>query len=162
LIKLRDYVGGRPVRQADVRRLVHATRAANIFEMVDALASRQMAQAGRLLRHAIETDGEEPLGILSLLARRYRQLIQVKALQKAGVKPDQISQQIGAADWQVRRLLEQAGRQSQRGLHLALEHLLAADEAIKTGKCTDREAMDLLLAALARDAASAESAGGGR
>ena len=33
-------------------------------------------------------------------------------------------------------------------LQWALERILAADEAIKTGRCSDREALDILLAEL--------------
>ncbi len=150
LVKLRDYAGSeRNVTQADVRRLVPATRAANVFEMVDALAVGNAAQAGRLLRHALDVDGEEPLGLLALFGRRYRQLLQVKALQEAGTRTAEIARQLGQADWQVRRLVEQASRQNRERLLRALEQVLAADESIKTGKCTDREAMDILLAQLA-------------
>jgi DNA polymerase III subunit delta len=149
LLKLRDYVGGhKSVTQADVRRLVPATRAANVFDMVDALAVGNTGQAGRMLRHALDVDGEEPLGLLALFGRRYRQLLQVKALQAAGTRPDQLAHQMNQADWQIRRLLEQAQRQSRERLLRSLEYVLAADEAIKTGKCTDREAMDILLAQL--------------
>ncbi len=137
--------------QADVRRLVPATRAANVFDMVDALAGGHVGQAGRLLRHALDIDGEEPLGLLSLLGRRYRQLAQVKALQATGSRPEEIAKALGTADWQARRLQEQAGRLSRERIQRALEHLVSADEAIKTGKCSDREAMDILLAELAAD-----------
>lgn len=151
LIKLRDFTGGtRSVSQADVRRLVPATRAANVFEMVDALAAGHVAQAGRLLHHALEVDGEQPLGLLALFGRRYRQLIQAKALQAEGGSAIEIAGRLSAPDWQVRKLLEQARHQSIASLAWALERILAADEAIKTGKCSDREALDLLLAELSR------------
>jgi DNA polymerase III subunit delta len=153
LIKLRDYAGGKStVGQAAVRQLVPATRAANVFDMVDALASGNIGQAGRLLRHALDLDGEEPLGLLSLLGRRYRQLAQAKALQMGSSRADDAAKALGVADWQARRLLEQADRLSREQIRRTMEHLVAADEAIKTGKCSDREAMDILLAELATDA----------
>ena len=58
---------------------------------------------------------------------------------------------MGLPDWQARRLLEQAARQNPARLQRGLEHILAADESIKTGRCSDREAMDILLANLAED-----------
>ncbi len=149
LIKLRDFAGGRNVvRREVVRRLVSATRAANVFDMVDALAAGNAPQAGRLLRHAIDVDGEQPLGLLALLGRRFRQLIQAKALAGEGLRPAEIAAQLGQAEWQAGRLLEQASRQNESRLVRALERILAADEAIKTGKCADREALDILLAEL--------------
>ena len=149
LIKLRDFGGGGGVvRREIVRRLVSATRAANVFDMVDALAAGNAAQAGRLLHHAVDLDGEQPLGLLALLGRRFRQLIQAKALASEGLRPAEIAAQLGQAEWQAGRLLEQASRQDEGRLVRALESIVAADEAIKTGKCTDREALDILLAEL--------------
>ncbi len=149
LIKLRDFAGGQGIVQREaVRRLVPATRAANVFDMVDALAAGNAAQAGRLLQHAVDVDGEQPLGLLALLGRRFRQLIQAKALESEGFRPSEVATQLGQAEWQASRLLEQASRQDPAGLQRALEHILAADEAIKTGKCSDREALDILLAEL--------------
>jgi DNA polymerase III delta subunit len=45
-------------------------------------------------------------------------------------------------------LVSQANRHSFGRLEQAMELILAADEAIKTGKMSDREAMDVLLASL--------------
>jgi DNA polymerase-3 subunit delta len=71
-------------------------------------------------------------------------------LHSEGGSQADIAGQLGVADWQARKLLEQARHQSPERLIWALERILAADEAIKTGKCSDREAMDILLAELSR------------
>jgi hypothetical protein len=44
--------------------------------------------------------------------------------------------------------MTQANRLSFTRLETAMERILAADEAIKTGRWSDREAMDVLLAQL--------------
>jgi len=55
LHKLADYAGKeRTVTRADVRQLVPATRAANIFELVDALGIGDAPTAGRLMQHALD------------------------------------------------------------------------------------------------------------
>jgi len=149
LIKLADYAaGGKEVNSADVRRLVPATRTASVFELVDALGSGNMPAAGKLMQHVLDVDGEHPLRLLTMIGRQYRLLIQAKALQAAGVKPPDIAKTLNVADWTVPKLLAQAARHSFARLQRAMERVLAADEAIKTGQMGDREAMDLLLAEL--------------
>lgn len=149
LIKLAQYTAGtRPVTRADVRRLVPATRAANIFDLVEALGQDDATTAGRLLHHALDHDGEQPLRLLAMIARQYRLILLAKALQLAGRKPPDIARELGVQDWTVNRLLTQAGRHTFARLERNLEFIVAADEAIKTGRLTDREALDVLYAQL--------------
>lgn len=148
LIKFGDYAGGRTVTREDVRKLTPATRAASVFELVDALGAGNGPVAGRLLTHALGIDGEPPLRLLGMIARHYRQLIQLKALQAQGMRNAEIARTLGIFEWKVPGLVNQANRHSFARLEQAMERILAADESIKTGKTTDREAMDVLLAEL--------------
>jgi DNA polymerase-3 subunit delta len=149
LIKLADYAAGRPVKRGDVRLLVASTRAANIFELVDALGAGDAPSAARLMHHILDVDGEQPLIVLSMIGRQYRLLIQAKAMQAKASRPREVGQALGVPDWTASKLLSQAARYTFAGLRRSMEHVLAADEAIKTGKMSDREAMDVLLAQLA-------------
>jgi DNA polymerase-3 subunit delta len=149
LLKLADYAGKeRTITRADVRQLVPATRAANIFELVDALGMGDAPSAGRLMQHALDADGEQPLRLLGMIARQYRLIIQAKALQAQGVKPPEIARELNVQEWTAPKLVSQANRHTFARLERAMERILAADEAIKTGKLTDREAMDVLFAEL--------------
>ena len=148
LIKLGDYAGNRTVTREDVRLLVPATRAASVFDMVDMLGGGNGQQASRLMTHALDVDGEPPLRMLAVIARHYRQLIQLKAMQAQGVKQQEIGRALGIFDWKMGGMVNQANRHSFGRLEAAMEKILAADEAIKTGQMSDREAMDVLLAEL--------------
>ena len=148
LIKLGDYASGRTVTREDVRLLVPATRAASVFDMVDALGSGNGPLASRLMTHALDIDGEPPLRMLAMIARHYRQLLQLKAMQAQGIKQQEIARSLGIFEWKMGALAGQANRQSFARLEQAMERILQADEAIKTGKLSDREAMDVLLAEL--------------
>lgn len=148
LIKLADYAGDRTVTREDVRRLVAATRAASVFDLVDALGLGDAGIAGRLMQHTLDLDGEPPLRLLAMIARQYRLLIQVKTLQAQGARPPEIARTLNLGEWMVPRYVNQANRNSILRLTRAMERILAADEAIKTGKLGDREAMDILLAEL--------------
>ncbi len=125
-----------------------ATRVASVFDLVDALGWGNAALAGKLMTHALDVDGEPPLRLLAMIARHYRQLLQLKAMQAQGVKPPEIARTLGIFEWKMGSLTAQANRHSFGRLEQALERMLAADESIKTGKLTDREAMDVLLAEL--------------
>ena len=149
LIKLADYTAGkRAVTRADVRLLVAATRAASVFELVDALGLGDARAAGRLLQHALDVDGEPPLRVLAMIGRQYRLLIMAKSLQAQGFRPNEVAQELNVQEWTAPRLLEQASRHSFAQLQGHLELVLATDEGIKTGRFGDREGMDLLLAGL--------------
>jgi DNA polymerase-3 subunit delta len=100
------------------------------------------------MRHALDIDGEQPLRLLGMIARQYRLLIQAKALQAHGVKPPEMARTLNVADWTVPKLLNQASRHTFATLERGMARILAADEVIKTGKLSDREAMDVLLAEL--------------
>jgi len=151
LIKLADYAPDRTITREDVRRLVSATRAASVFEMVDALGLGEASTAGRLMKHALDADGEPPLRLIGMIARQYRLLIQAKALQAEGVRSPDFARALNVPDWTAPKLINQANRHSFAQLERAMAHILAADEAIKTGKLGDREAMDILLAELLSD-----------
>ena len=148
LVKLGDYAAGRMVSREDVRKLVPATRAASVFELVDALGMRESAVAGRQMQHALDVDGEQPLRLLAMIARQYRLLIQAKALMMQGAGEAEIARKLNVADWNARKLKAQAGRHTFAQLEKSMERILAADEAIKTGRFSDRDAMDVLLAEL--------------
>jgi DNA polymerase III subunit delta len=148
LIKLGDYARGRTVTRDDVRGLVPATRVASVFDLVDALGAGNGAVAAKLMTHALDADGEPPLRLLAMIARHYRQLLQLKALQAQGAKPADIARTLGIFEWKMAGMVSQANRHSLARLGAALERILEADESIKTGKLSDREAMDVLLAEL--------------
>jgi DNA polymerase-3 subunit delta len=117
---------------------------------VDALGAGNGPAAGRLMTHALDADGEPPLRLLAMIARHYRQLLQLKALQAQGVKTPDIAHTLGIFEWKMAGMVRQANRHSFARLEQAMEHMVEADEAIKAGRLTDREAMDVLLAQLIR------------
>ena len=148
LTKLADYAGTRTVTREDVRKLVAATRAASVFDLVDTLGLGDAPVAGRLMQHALDLDSEPPLRLMAMIARQFRLLIQVKTLQAQGARPPEMARTLNLGEWMVPRYVNQANRHSFARLERAMERILAADEAIKTGKLGDREAMDILLAEL--------------
>ena len=145
----RQGQGGRTITRADVRRLVPETRAANVFDLVEALGSGNLAGAGRLLVHALDTDGEQPLRLMALISRQYRLIMMAKELQAQGANQSEIARQVGVPDWTVPKLLI-SGRPAQLPAVARSPGAAACSRrSDQTGKLSDREAMDVLLAELA-------------
>ncbi|PJF45960.1 MAG: hypothetical protein CUN48_16235, partial [Candidatus Thermofonsia Clade 3 bacterium] len=118
-----------------------------IWNLTDALALRQPAQAMRALRDLRRND-QNPIYILSMIARQYRMLIEVKSLLAAGVgDPYDIAKQLGYAAYPVQKALQWSHQYSFAELEAILERLLEVDMAMKTGADQDTE-LDVLTAEL--------------
>lgn len=139
--KLRTYAGAQPVGAREVRLLVPEARAANVFELGDKVAQGDRAGALALLDH-LAHDGEHPLRILALLVRHFRQLVQASE----AVSAEDLARRAQMPPWAAERAWRQARRCPPDGLRAALAVLLAADGAVKQGRCEADEA--LLLAVL--------------
>jgi DNA polymerase-3 subunit delta len=80
LEKLFLYVGTRrDITAADVRAICSATRQAIIWELVDAVAARQLPRALVALENLLG-HGEQPIGVIALLAGQFRLMILARDL----------------------------------------------------------------------------------
>lgn len=105
---LRTYIGESTViTSEDVERLLANTREASVFELVDAVAKRNLFRAVQLLRGALSR-GESPIMILNLLIRHYRQLAKCQALMQSSVPEKEWPRRVGVPPFGLKKLLEQA------------------------------------------------------
>lgn len=147
--KLATFTNGdRPITQVDVETLVPYSQEAVIFDLVDALGRRDGRTAAKTLHRLIE-EGEHPLGLLGMIVRQFRLLIQVKALKADGVSVSEISATLGIHPFPVRKLHGQATHFTASQLEKVFRHLSDIDLDIKTGRIDAEVALDLLVAGLA-------------
>ncbi|MFQ5817131.1 MAG: DNA polymerase III subunit delta [Terriglobia bacterium] len=134
LKKLRAYVGaGGTARVADVAAVVVAARQFSVFDLVDLLAERRRVEALARVRRLLEA-GENPIGIVGLLAWLYRQLLQAQAIPR-GTPLWEAKRRLGAPHappGRVETLLHQARRLSPDELQQAFPLLLEADWSLKS------------------------------
>ncbi|MCC7355544.1 MAG: DNA polymerase III subunit delta [Anaerolineae bacterium] len=149
LDKLMAYAPDRTITPADVRLLVPATREANIFEMVEALGRGDGKLAVRTLRELLD-DGQPPLGILGMVARQVRLLLQAKELTARGLPAPDVARALRLQGWQSDRIVRQAGRYTFPQLERMHDRLLETDVAIKTGQMDDDMAVEMLVISLSR------------
>lgn len=147
--KLVTYVNAaRPIKEEDVTRLVSASIEANVFDLVDALGRRDGPRAMRELHRLLDL-GENPLGLLAMVVRQFRLLIQVKELHEKNLAAPEMAKALGQHPFVVEKIGRQAHTFSMEQLERVYAHLLDLDVGIKTGEMSDTLALDVLVAELA-------------
>jgi len=146
--KLLLYSQERPISEGDVRQLVSHVQEANIFALVDAVAEGRTELAQRIL-HRLYDDGVAPTHIMVMITRQFRLIAQAKDL-GPGLSRLQIQDRLGLKQsYVVDKTLSQAKLYDFEGVKRAYDKLLETDSAIKTGKYSDKLALELLVTELA-------------
>jgi len=146
--KLLLYSQGRTIGEDHVRDLVSHAQEASIFALVDAVAERRIEPAQRVL-HRLYRDGMEPTHILTMITRQFRLIALVGDLEK-GLSRPQMQDRLGLkSPYALDKTLDQARLYDFAGVKRAYDKLLETDLAIKTGKYSDKLALELLVAELA-------------
>ena len=146
--KLLLYSQERPISEDDVRQLVSCIQEASIFALVDAVAEGRTELAQRIL-HRLYDDGMPPTHILTMITRQFRLIAQARDLGK-GLSRPQIQDRLGLkSSYSLDKTLSQAKLYDFEGVKRAYDKLLETDLAIKTGKYSDKLALELLVTELA-------------
>jgi DNA polymerase-3 subunit delta len=146
--KLLLYSQERPISEDDVRQLVSHVQEANIFALVDAVAEGRTELAQRIL-HRLYDEGVAPTYILVMITRQFRLIAQAGDLEK-GLSRLQIQDRLGLkSSYGLDKTLGQAKLYDFEGVKRAYDKLLETDLAIKTGKYSDKLALELLITELA-------------
>lgn len=152
--KLSLYAGDANVDETIVEAMVPATRSVSIFNLVDAVAERRLADAMRAL-DGVRADGEPEARIIQMLARTFRQIVVTREVIDRGGSNEEIQQATRANfSWLARRLRRQAQSYTQTSADAALARVLEAEEAIISyrrdeGGLPEDVAVELLVADLA-------------
>jgi len=146
--KLLLYSQERPISEDDVRQLTSHVQEASIFALVDAVAEGRTELAQKIL-HRLYDEGVAPTYILTMITRQFRLIAQARDLGK-GLSRLQIQERLGLkASYSLDKTLSQAKLYDFEGVKRAYDKLLETDLAIKTGKYSDKLALELLVTELA-------------
>ena len=88
--------------------------------------------------------------ILYLMTQQVNRLLQVKELDKGGVRMDGIAEATGMRPFAVRQYLRQASAFTEAELKDRLEKLTELDFAVKSGELSDAMAVELAMADFGR------------
>jgi DNA polymerase-3 subunit delta len=146
LEKLVCYTMGRDViTKEDVEAVgtVHVTN--RIFDMVSAIVAGNKKKAMDLYEDLL-TLKEPPMRIMFLIARQFNQLLQVKELASKGNDRGAVASKLKIPPFVAGKLLAQAKGFTREQILSYVEFCVEAEEAVKTGKLSDRLAVELLIA----------------
>jgi DNA polymerase-3 subunit delta len=148
--KLSLYVGENGVVTADiVESMVARSTEQNIFLMIDELARMHVDKALRILYDLLKHK-EEPVKILSLIARQFRSMLLVKQLSKQGYSQQQLASQLGLHPYAVKIAGEQARLYEADKLKQSLSRLADMDYQMKVGKMDKVLAIEMFMLQLVR------------
>ncbi|MCX7921923.1 MAG: DNA polymerase III subunit delta [Clostridia bacterium] len=144
--KLTLYLGDRTkVTGADIEKVCTKSVKSRIFDLTDAVAEKNASKALILLNDMIIL--KEPMPkILFMLARQFRQVLEMKLLGEDGLNSGEAASKMGITPYAAGKILKQAKSFTVDMLKEAVEACLEFDVAIKTGKMNDRIAAELLIA----------------
>ncbi len=149
LEKLLAYVNyERPVAVTDVHDVCSVAQVPTVFALVDALGLRRSQRAMEAL-HKLIDEGESPLGLLSMIQRQFRILLQVKELQTRRVTPSQMQTTLGISRaFIIEKSLRQAHNFDMERLESIYARLAEVEQSIKTGEIGEALALDVLVVEL--------------
>jgi DNA polymerase-3 subunit delta len=137
-----------PIDAEHVALLCPYAAEASIFDLVDALGSRNGRQAATTLQRKLN-EGRDPFYLFAMIVRQFRLLIQVKELAEAGQHPPAIGKALRLHPFVAGKLHRQSQHFSLAQLEKIYAHLLQTDVGVKTGRADMLTSLNLLVAALA-------------
>ena len=146
LEKLICYTMGREVitkEDVEVVGTVHVTN--RIFEMVTAIVAGNTRKAMDLYEDLL-TLKEPPMRIMFLIAKQFNQLLQVKELAGKGAQKSEIASRVKVPPFVAGKLMAQARVFTREQILSYVEFCVESEEAVKTGRLSDRLAVELLIA----------------
>lgn len=146
LEKLICYTMGREVITKEDVEAVGTVHVINrIFEMVTAIVAGNTRKAMDLYEDLL-TLKEPPMRILFLIAKQFNQLLQVKELAGKGAQKSEIASRVKVPPFVAGKLMAQARVFTREQILSFVEFCVDAEEAVKTGRLSDRLAVELLIA----------------
>ena len=146
LEKLLCYTMGRDVitkEDVDAVGTVHVT--SRVFDMVAAIVAGNTKKAMDLYEDLL-TLKEPPMRILFLIARQFNQLLQIKELTAAGKDKGAMASALKVPPFAVGKLTAQARAFTRDQILSWVTLCVETEEAVKTGRLSDRLAVELLIA----------------
>lgn len=145
LDKLTAYAGNNKITNRDIDIACTKSAEVNIFNMVAAIGMKNTEKALEIYNNMI-FEGEEPIGILSMIARQFRLMLQCGYLQvKYKYNAKQISAELKQREFVVSSCLNQAKNFKISVLMKAIEDCAQCDTNIKSGIIAPKLGVELII-----------------
>lgn len=150
LEKLLCYTMEKDVITAEDLKAVGVPAVGNhIFDMIDALAAKNRQRAMDLYLDLVRLR-EPPMRILFLIGRQFYILNRLKSMRKNGMGDKEMAAAAKIPPFAVKKNLAQAAKFTDEQIQNAIETCVQADADVKSGRLTDRMAVELVMATIAQ------------
>jgi DNA polymerase-3 subunit delta len=147
--KISLYVGQGGTATAElIDELVVRSAEQNVFLLIEEIVQLRLDRAFSILDELLKQK-EEPIKIVSLIARQFRIILQVKELGKQGYSQQQIASQIGLHPYAVKLAEGQARKYDLPKLSAILSRLADLDFQMKSGQIDKVLGLEMFLLGLA-------------
>lgn len=142
---VKDSAGKEKINIEDIELLVRPKIESDIFETIDAIASRNKRQALKLIHRHLEK-GDNPSYLLSMINFQFRNLLMIRDLIDKRKPLYIFSKVTNLHPYIVKKTYSQAQKFSLPELKKIYRKIFQVDLSIKTGKIELETALDLLIA----------------
>ncbi len=120
----------------------------NVFILIEDIVQMNLTRAFGIF-HDLLKQKEEPIKIVSLIARQFRIILQVKELLSQSYSHQQIASQLGVHPYGVKVAAAQGGRYTMDKLYTILSQIADLDYGMKTGQTDKVAGLEMFLLRLA-------------
>jgi DNA polymerase-3 subunit delta len=131
LKKLADYTGPRRIEVSDVAHVVSRSKEENVFDFTKAIGENDRVKALEHLVHLLD-QGQNEIGIVSLLSRHIRILLTVKKGMEEGLHGAKLAHYAQVPPYFLESYIDQARLWAIRKLEQTLVMLCETDKALKS------------------------------
>ena len=143
--KLTGYVGaGKEIKVSDIESVCTPALETRIFDLVDAVGEKKPERALDIFNNMLLMK-EQPLIVLTMIARQFRLVLQAKELAEKGRSNNEIADFLSIRGFVVTECLRQGLGFKTDDLIAALKDCLEADINIKSGRISDELAVETLI-----------------
>lgn len=139
------------VTTEDIDAVVSTQIEGKIFQMIDAIGSKQQQNALSLYYNLLSVR-EKPMSILFLITRHFNILLQIKDLAGKGYGGSEIASIVGVPPFAVGKYTAQSRNFSTSRLKKALEFAADIEEQVKNGRMVDQIGVELLIITFSKNA----------
>jgi len=143
--KVVDYKDeGERITVEDIENVCTKSTESKVFDLVKHMSYKNSKDALKVYESLLYYN-ESPFMVLSLIARQFKLLMQVKYYKSTGMMQKDIAKKLKLLDFIVRELLTQCNNFTFETLKQSLKDCLEVDYNIKNGKIKDYMAVEILI-----------------
>lgn len=142
--KLMGYINGDKITKEAIDAVCVFSLEKRVFELVKKIAHHQADEALQIYQRMIQGK-ESPIGVLVLIGRQYRMMLQVKYLVMNNRSPKEIGAALKIPFFAVKEMIDQVKLYKFKQLEEIIETCLETDKDIKTGKMESSKRVEVLI-----------------